>query len=358
MKKVFSKNNILKGASVLLIAFIMVFSTMSVTATTNEQKNILSKSENIVVNGDYFTPIRSFDTILEEGFEDGVMPPSGGWYLDELNTVNPWVIVDAVTYPDFVHSGDYAGWINYDTPNPSDNWLYTPDLDLTGYDAVTLVFWAECDTNWPTATMELHIQGDGFDDMIWDMIADEMWADFIYREMTFDLSNYIGQTINISWRYVGIDGESFGLDDISVISGSASTPDLECDGTLGWENVDPGSTVTGTFTVENIGDSGSLLDWEIESSPEWGNWTFDPEGGTDLTPEDGAITITVEVVAPDDGEEFIGEVKIVNSENSGDFCIIDATMTDVVSHRSMILQFLEMLAQRFPLISNIFASLL
>jgi hypothetical protein len=140
--------------------------------------------------------------------------------------------------------------------------------------------------------------------------------------------------------------------------GQPEVPDLDCDGVLNWEDIEPGSTVTGEFTVENIGDPGSLLDWEIESYPEWGNWTFTPSSGTDLTPEDGVITIDVEVVAPDEGEEFTGEVKIVNSNDPDDFCIIDATLKDQVSHPSLILQFMEMLAERFPILAMVLEAVL
>jgi len=130
-------------------------------------------------------------------------------------------------------------------------------------------------------------------------------------------------------------------------------PDLECDGVLNWEDITPGATVIGSFTVENVGDAESLLDWEIESYPDWGNWTLTPMSGLDLTPEDGAFTINVEVVAPDEGTEFTGEIKIVNSENASDYCVIDATMTDVVSQSSMISQFFEILAARFPIIATV-----
>jgi len=109
-------------------------------------------------------------------------------------------------------------------------------------------------------------------------------------------------------------------------------PDLDCSGTLSWAGVTPGSTVTGSFTVENIGDPESLLDWEVESYPEWGTWTFEPENGENLTPEDDPITVNVEVVAPDEPEtEFTGEVKIVNVENSNDYCIIAVSLATPVN---------------------------
>ena len=41
-------------------------------------------------------------------------------------------------------------------------------------------------------------------------------------------------------------------------------PDLDCEGSLDWIEVEPGDIVTGDFTVENIGEPDSLLNWEIE----------------------------------------------------------------------------------------------
>jgi len=112
-----------------------------------------------------------------------------------------------------------------------------------------------------------------------------------------------------------------------VLTSLEPVPDLDCEGDLAWVDIKPGATVTASFTVENIGDEGSLLNWEIDEHPDWGTWTFTPDSGTGLTPEDGAVTIEVEVVAPDEPEtEITGEVKIVNMENTSDFCIIDIAL--------------------------------
>ncbi|MCJ2534239.1 MAG: PQQ-binding-like beta-propeller repeat protein, partial [Candidatus Thermoplasmatota archaeon] len=140
--------------------------------------------------------------------------------------------------------------------------------------------------------------------------------------------------------------------------GQPAIPDLDCDGSLSWTEVTPGETVTGTFTVENIGDPLSLLDWEIESYPDWGAFTFDPDGGLDLTPEAGAVTVTVEVVAPEDPEaEFEGEIVLVNSEDPDDTCVIDVALATPVSQQSLISLFFEMLAQRFPILGMILAAI-
>ena len=130
------------------------------------------------------------------------------------------------------------------------------------------------------------------------------------------------------------DAESDWSDSL-IVHITIPIPDLDCDGGLSWTDVEPGSTVTGEFTVKNIGDPTSLLDWEIAEWPSWGTWTFTPSSGNDLTPEDGAITVTVSVVAPDEeNKEFSGEVKIVNTEDSSDFEIISVSLATPVNQNS------------------------
>ncbi len=113
-------------------------------------------------------------------------------------------------------------------------------------------------------------------------------------------------------------------DDLAFIltDDKSDLPDLECYGSLSWSNVQPGSTVKGNFTVENIGVAGTLLDWEISNKPSWANWTFKPESGEDL--ETGVpVIVEVTAISPNkENSEFSGEIKIINKENTSDNCII------------------------------------
>ena len=105
-------------------------------------------------------------------------------------------------------------------------------------------------------------------------------------------------------------------------------PDLECNGELSWSNIEPGATVEGSFEVSNEGDDFSSLNWEIESFPDWGTWTFEPDSGTDLSPEEGTIIVNVSVVAPNDtGTKFTGEIKVVNTDNTSDYEIISVSLS-------------------------------
>jgi len=135
-----------------------------------------------------------------------------------------------------------------------------------------------------------------------------------------------------------------------LINGWVPTyPDLECEGSLSWTGASPGEKVEGSFKVKNIGDPESELDWEITEWPEWGTWDFDPEEGEDLTPEDGPFTVEVEVVAPDEKDEFNGTVKVANKHDPSDYCEIPVYLKTPVNQQSgnsQVLQFLEKLMQR------------
>lgn len=131
-----------------------------------------------------------------------------------------------------------------------------------------------------------------------------------------------------------------------------TVPDLNCSGSLSWTQVPAGSTQTGSFILENIGDPASDLDWEISEWPSWGTWTFSPDSGTGLKPEAGPLTINIEVIAPNQQEEqFIGAIKVVNTDNPSDYEIIPVTLSTPhpdITFRSHILTFIQRLIERFP----------
>jgi len=134
-------------------------------------------------------------------------------------------------------------------------------------------------------------------------------------------------------------------------------PQLYCEGSLDWEDVSPGETIYGTFIIENIGDPESKLDWEIAEYPDWGEWTFDPNSGLDLTPDAGTVTVDVEVVAPgEENQEFTGEILIVNSNNPDESCTIPVSIKTQMN--SEFIQLLKLLIYRFPILGQIFSKLL
>jgi len=181
----------------------------------------------------------------------------------------------------------------------------------------------------------------------------------IGQVLSFDVTSFVTDLVNAQEQYVGltIRAETFGglwvteggvYPKLTIETIPEPEPDLDCDGSLSWTDVPPGSTVEGSFEVSNIGENGSELDWEVTEWPNWGNWTFTPPSGTGLTPEDDPVTVEVEVIAPDDSNtEFTGEVKIVNSDNPSDYCTIPVYLKTPVNLASTHQQLLKTIPQRF-----------
>ena len=134
-------------------------------------------------------------------------------------------------------------------------------------------------------------------------------------------------------------------------------PDLHSEGSLYWANVKPGSVVTGEIMVENMGEQLSNLNWEISEYPAWGQWTFSASQGKNLKTMAGARSIGVNVIVPlEKNQNFSGEIKIVNMENSSDYSLVPisiVTSATRVTIWEVVLCFLEKLGQHFPLLSHL-----
>jgi hypothetical protein len=150
----------------------------------------------------------------------------------------------------------------------------------------------------------------------------------IPEELPFDLTVLEGVVVNI----IDINSES----------------NLQSEGVLYWPDTNPGTTVEGSFTIENVGDSGSNIDWEVATWPEWGEWSINPSSGVGLTPETGKITINVSVISPEKkGKSYNGYIKIVDIDNSLNSCLVHIHLT---TPRTKLFtnQFLFQIFENFP----------
>lgn len=196
--------------------------------------------------------------LLFEGFEGGVMPPAGGWETFHRGTTDEeWIIYEKNYLPEYVYEGEYAAWVNYDEYANSDEWLLTPVIDATTLVDLELSFMAISNTGWPDATMKLWATDAAgvplTTEPLWDMVRDETWNDgFYYREVIVDLSAYEGMNeIRLAWQYVGIDGNSFGLDNIRLTSAADNIPWLSENPLTG--SVPANSTLDVTVTFDSTG---------------------------------------------------------------------------------------------------------
>ena len=156
----------------------------------------------------------------------------------------------------------------------------------------------------------------------------EDWS-YIWNTTTIQDGEVLIQAVSIDSH-----GHQSGFDYVNVIVKNIipdipKIPDLTSNGSLNWTKVKPGTMVNGTFNISNVGDNESTLNWEVTEYPlDWGRWTINPTTGESLTPEQGIINIKVTVEAPNVSEQnFTGQIKIVNTENSSDFEIIDVFLS-------------------------------
>jgi len=131
-------------------------------------------------------------------------------------------------------------------------------------------------------------------------------------------------------------------------------PDLDCVGNLEWTDVTAGETVNGSFEVMNIGVIGSQLNWEvITSSIEWGEWTYTPEDGFNLLPDDDPVTVYVSVVSPlEENMEFEGYIRVENQDDPEDYDIVPVYLKTPHSHE--LSSFFSDIAQKHPILYSIF----
>ncbi len=238
------KSRLLK-ASVICVTFCLILLS---TANVSANKQSFQPLKKTITSTQQIIPQKlDKGSLLSEGFEGGELPE--GWSVLETNSYQNWFIG---TDPAWAHTGNCEAWVNYDNHEDSDEWLITPNLDLTEYVAATIVFWVWSDTNFPGATAKLHIRSAGFDDIIWDLIQDENWTTSGWYELSFNLTNYIGKTINISWQYVGFNGQSFGVDDIEIQGTPASEPALQITSITGPIGIKATIENTGTADATNV----------------------------------------------------------------------------------------------------------
>jgi hypothetical protein len=342
------KRKILKEAVVLLITTVMILTTVSVTANTNDAKKVMKSYENLelkipglsnsqtitkgVFSDDFdfyedfvldFPPWTQFDGdgSATYGFLEHEFPNSG--YTGSYIIFNPSQCTPPVN--DTAHSGEkYAACFNAVLPATNDDWLFTPQLLQEESGNVT--FWAKRGTSlYEPDLFEVGVSTTDTNPSNFTIISAVEEPAIEWTEYIYNLDTYIGENIYIGIHCISYDAFWLGIDDFSVTGVSYTLdPDLLCEGDLHFGNVSAGATLEGNFTVKNIG--GGLLDWIITHEPSWGEWMFDPEQGDDLEPGPG-VTVQVTVVAPEEINDYAGTIVIENKENPDDFCIIDVSMT-------------------------------
>jgi hypothetical protein len=181
----------------------------------------------------------------------------------------------------------------------------------------------------------------------------------IGQVLSFDVTSFVIDLVNAQEQFVGLTvrAETFGglwvtengeYPKLTIETTPIPEPDLNCDGSLSWTDVKPGATVYAELSIENIGEDESFLDWQIESYPPWGTWTFTPSSGVAL-PKGSAQVVNVTIIAPSEKPaEFTGNVTIINIENSTDYCVIPVYLKTPLDNNLVLQNFFQRLFERFP----------
>ena len=248
------------------------------------------------------------------------------------------------------------------------NYLYYNrllDSDLSGWGELN---WMDVE---PGESLDINLNvaniGDPDSKLDWEIESYPEWGEWNFdpisgEDLTPDDGTFVVDVIIVA----PIDGNSIfegevkiinknDPDDYSIIDVYLSTsgPDLECEGELIWDNLNPGSKVFGSFTVQNIGKEGSSLDWEIDSNPEWGDWTFSNENGYNLRPEDGPQTINVEVIVPNEkNKDYTGKIIVINSLTPLDYDELDVVLN---TPKNKIFKICQMIPIKSQFLTNIFS---
>ena len=211
--------NVLKGmCAVILLVLITSSTTPAINYTHHEDK-----LPTMVNKGSYQPTVISerYDIIVEEGFEEGIMPPTNWTHYQnnavtwEINTSDP-------------HGGIYHAICLWNSTSSQDEWIVTVKLDLKNYTAVYLSFWWMMSYYWavyPYDNYDLNVYITTNDEVNWTLLWNEdtigKFDDYDWTDTTFDthvdLSEYVGETnVKIGFQYAGSDGAAIFLDDILV----------------------------------------------------------------------------------------------------------------------------------------------
>ena len=372
------KNSTIRKATVIGAALIAITMLSMQSVALFEQNNPTPKNLGMPPNW-----YEKFDSYSDGQLLDG-SPDDGGWvgwdddpnagaYVTSERSITPpnSLIISGPT--DLIHQfeGYNSGVWNFSA------WVYVPS-DYEGSGSFIMLNTYYHGGGQEGNSWSAQIGMDSFTEMViadfdgWELplVFDE-WTQFLavidldqdyyemyyndeileYKEWTAGPSNDFTGVLNIACLDLFANGATVVYyDDIAFRAwGSPPEPDLSAAGSINFVNVTTGSTNAGGFTVVNAGSAGSTLNWEVESYPDWGDWTITPDSGT--TDQGDIVNVDVSIVAPSDTNSiFDGEVKIVNSDNPDDFAIIQCYLSTPKPKMIFVYKFLE----QFPVLQKLF----
>lgn len=345
---------IIKGAIVLIVALVLISTSFVATSKTNEKtqyvldpshikntnpnpsvyENTASLSGPIIFSQLPFLPEE--DWVFYTSSSDAGYLTMDNYGVDEdvcdihwwgLSLVYPWAPCDPTGMVFEIIFWDTSG-------NPVCVYQVTPPAQPTGlfYSGFEMYYW-EADL-YPCCPLEngwISIQSISSANGCWFMWAGSDDGDLLCYQ------NDAAQTTDCAFELTAEEPEPI--------------PAICCDpiGLYFGDDIPVGNTVTGQIYVCNCGDSGSYLDWYLDtaSAPAWGTWTFTPASGTGLV--EGACDIVDVTCLVNTAGTYSGNIYVYNADDPTDFCML-ATGGTWPLFQSYNLPFVQWLQIKCPLV--------
>ena len=252
---------VMKRLSLVILMFILLFPLGSLAGDMSE-----TVSEG---SGDtIYAP--NMKATLNQGFEDGVMPPAG-WSVHVTNPDKTWRI-DSYD----PHGGVYYAAVYYDPDLVrqeeviySSQLVPASDLSLSFW-SLGSIYW--CRDNYDNCDFKVYVDadntwGNGNEQYVYTVDAD--WTDdYTYVHTSLNLSAYAtGSPLYIAFVYTGEDGDVVGLDDIEITSDGGGGGSCQEDDTgaldIKSSSGAPGGTVSIAVRVQNAPNQVSALGFDL-----------------------------------------------------------------------------------------------
>ena len=295
--------------AIAIAASTSVSAQEAVKTVENEKTRVNATPQQNFIPSMYVKGTNGQAKSVEEGFEGGAVPPECWSMIDADGDGNNWFPLEN---EDFANSGSFsagsASWDFFEGPLTPDNYLVSPQLSV-GTDESLSYFISAIDTNFFAEQYQVLVSttGNEIADFTDELITETLEGpDQIER--SFDLSEYEGEEIYITWRHFGVtDFNVITLDDVILpgeIINCCSVDDLPtitsdaitCDGdqwTLGL-GLTPAEGMTYTITT-NEGDDVAVADAGVFDFGPYPNgtevtFTVNVDGLPECTQEFGTIT--------------------------------------------------------------------
>lgn len=162
------------------------------------------------------------EVLLDEGFEDGLVPPTGWSRIDGSAPPDAkahWTITSVHS-----HGGTFAAICPWGDGAELNEWLITPSIDLSNAPSPILSFWWESSYYWMVTNgrgalrAKISVDAGNTWTELWNFTGIGQWQDWTWSETKLDLSRYEGHTdVRIAFNVTGKNGSDVEIDDIALL---------------------------------------------------------------------------------------------------------------------------------------------